>query len=673
MTRCGSAVRQYLAETDPDGPEISWIEDEHSTSILDGIPTNALLADRDMRVRYANAAALNALNAVAAYLPVKIGAVIGERVGVVFGIQEGTQSVPSESEDLPYRVRVQLGPEVLNLLVSAIHDRDHTYAGSLVTFEVVTEAERAAAENAVWKGVCRKTAMSWLFIDPDGVIRYVNDAMTSVVQKLERLLPCRADQLLGQSVEVLPEHSCTILTDRRYLPYAVRIHAGDEFVDVTAVRIDDDSNNMLGTLVSWQLVTEQVAEQQHQRQQTRNLRVVLDRVSDTAARLGGASEELAASSEQMNAGADVTSAQADAVSAAAEQVSANVQTVAASTVEMTSSISDIARHAGDAAGIAAEADRAARRTNDAVARLGDSTAEISKVIEVIDAVARQTNMLALNAMIESARAGEAGKGFAVVASEVKELARATTHATEDITRRVDAIRSGTQGAIDGIAEISGVIQRINEISKTIARAVDEQSATTDQMSRNVSEAAKGSAGIAHNISALAQGTQVTTAAAGDIGGAAAEISQMAAGLEQVVAQYMASGFKTLLAQFNVDFDEAIRVHGAWRQKLAAYSGNPDGSLNPALVGVDNRCDLGKWLYGEEQRFAGKSDYSELVQAHARFHKAAAALVRRIDAGADVRGELAPGAANEFNRCSSQVVGLIEKMKLQEKTGAAGAA
>src|SRR5262249_33003978 len=167
----------------------------------------------------------------------------------------------------------------------------------------------------------------------------------------------------------------------------------------------------------------------------------------------------------------------------------------------------IAKNATEAAKVASEALKAATLTNSTMTKLGDSSAEIGQVIKVITSIAQQTNLLALNATIEAARAGEAGKGFAVVANEVKELAKQTAKATEDISHRIAAIQVDAKGAVEAIKTISGIIGQVNDISATIATAVEEQSATTNEMSRSVSEAAKGSGEVAKNITGVAQAAQ----------------------------------------------------------------------------------------------------------------------------------------------------------------------
>jgi methyl-accepting chemotaxis protein len=260
-------------------------------------------------------------------------------------------------------------------------------------------------------------------------------------------------------------------------------------------------------------------------------------IGQNAQTLASSSEELSAVSAQMSSNATETSSQANVVSAAAEQVSKNVQTVATGTEEMTASIREIAKNASEAAKVASSAVSVAEKTNASVAKLGESSVEIGNVIKVITSIAQQTNLLALNATIEAARAGEAGKGFAVVANEVKELAKETAKATEDISRKIEAIQSDTQVAVEAIGQIGSIIAQINDAQNTIASAVEEQTATTNEMARNVEEASKGSSEIAQNITVVAKAAENTTSGAADSQTAAGELARMAAELQSIVSRF----------------------------------------------------------------------------------------------------------------------------------------
>ena len=261
-----------------------------------------------------------------------------------------------------------------------------------------------------------------------------------------------------------------------------------------------------------------------------DLRASIGQIGNNSDTLSTSSEELSAVSKEMGANATETATQAIVVAAAAEQVSKNVQTVATGTEEMGASIKEIAKNANEAAQVSTTAVKVADDANSTVGKLGESSAEIGKVIKVITSIAQQTNLLALNATIEAARAGEAGKGFAVVANEVKELAKETAKATEDISQKIEAIQGDTGSAV-------GAIKQINDISNTIASAVEELTATTNEISRNVAEAAKGSTEIAENITRVAKAAEATTEGAGQTEQAAVELSKMAGQLQELTQKF----------------------------------------------------------------------------------------------------------------------------------------
>ncbi|MAI30496.1 MAG: methyl-accepting chemotaxis protein [Rhodopirellula sp.] len=260
-------------------------------------------------------------------------------------------------------------------------------------------------------------------------------------------------------------------------------------------------------------------------------------IADNTTSLAGASEELTSVSQQMSTNAEQTTTQANVVSSAAEQVSQNAHTVSSGVESITASIREISESANEAARVASESVRVASAANDRITKLGQSSSEIGEVIKVITSIAEQTNMLALNATIEAARAGEAGKGFAVVANEVKELAHETGRATEDIRQKIDAIQEDTGEAVDAIGKISTIINKISDFQNTIASAVEQQTSTTCEISRNVSEAAIGSSEIAQNITQVVSAAESTAEGAGNMQMSAQELARMAADLRCLVEQY----------------------------------------------------------------------------------------------------------------------------------------
>jgi methyl-accepting chemotaxis protein len=269
----------------------------------------------------------------------------------------------------------------------------------------------------------------------------------------------------------------------------------------------------------------------------RSLSDVLAQLAERADVLAGASGELSSVSDQMSATAEETSSQASMVSAGAEQVSQNMQSVAVAVEEMGASVQEIAKNTSEAARMATHAAGEAQSTSVTMGKLGTSSAEIGNVVKVINAIAQQTNLLALNATIEAARAGDAGKGFAVVANEVKELAKETAAATKDIGQKIDVIQFDADAAIQAIGQIRETIQQIKDVSANIAGAIDEQLATTAEIGRTLSEAARGSSEISHGLVSVAEAAKETAAGSVSTQNAAGEMARMAAELRQLTARF----------------------------------------------------------------------------------------------------------------------------------------
>ncbi|MBX9648281.1 MAG: methyl-accepting chemotaxis protein [Xanthobacteraceae bacterium] len=317
---------------------------------------------------------------------------------------------------------------------------------------------------------------------------------------------------------------------------------GDEIGDLakTVVVIGENAEQKARDEAETKVKQDQIAAKQRKADMIKLADDFEGAVGEIVETVSSASTELEASAGTLTSTAERAQELTTMVAAASEEASTNVQSVASATEELSSSVNEISRQVQESARMASDAVGQARVTNDRVSELSKAASRIGDVVELINTIAGQTNLLALNATIEAARAGEAGRGFAVVASEVKALAEQTAKATGDISHQISGIQAATQDSVTAIKEISGTIEKLSEISSTIAAAVEEQGAATQEISRNVQQAAHGTQQVSANITDVQRGASETGSASTQVLAAAQSLSGDSNRLKLEVGKFLNS-------------------------------------------------------------------------------------------------------------------------------------
>jgi len=478
-------------------------------SMIENSAQNIMVCDKNGTIIYLNPESMNTLESLQDILPVPVGEIVGQNFDIFHKDSDYLRRLmKNPNKNFPRQAVLHISDKViLDLYASSLSDSDGKFLGLQAVWSVATEKIAKQEEAALKTSMIESAPINLMTCDLTGTITYLNPASIQTLIKFESQLPVKVSKMVGSKFDIFhkdPNFQQNLLRDpERNFPRKAILDYHGLILNLTANILRNQNGEAIGIQAAWVDITEQEAARKREEE-------VAKGVSENASMVSSSSTELNAQGEQMSGNVNAMIVEVNSATHLSDLMRQQMDSVMSATEQMASAIDEISSGAQEAAKISNEAVANASEANKIVSALGESSAEISNVIKAISSVAQQTNLLALNATIEAARAGEAGKGFAVVASEVKELAKETRAATEDITKKIEKIQNDTNRAIKSIGQITEIINRLSEIANNTASAVEEQSVTTNEMSKAISETNGGASQVAESmISLLKQATEIS--------------------------------------------------------------------------------------------------------------------------------------------------------------------
>lgn len=491
--------------------------------VMEKLPLNIMFCDLDLTLKYVNSNSVNTLRGLQHLLPCKLEEVVGKKIDIFHKDPEYQRKLLANDKNLPHKAIITFGDEKLDLNVNAVYGDNGDYIGAVVSWEVVTQKLKNLDTVAKYTSMIENAPVNFMLANKEGIVTYLNPSSKKTLGQIKQFLPIGIEQISGNSIDVFhknPEHQRRLIASDVNLPIKTKIKVGTETLGLLVTATYDSNKNYVGPMVTWEVLT---------------LKEELTSTLEMASgQLSSSSEELIATADQLKTNVLKTSNQTNLVAKSSENVTQAVVMVATNIQEMVSSIKEISQSATNAASISKKAKSKANDTNATILDLGEASKDIGKVVKVIASIAQQTNLLALNATIEAARAGDAGKGFAVVANEVKELAKQSASAAEEITNKILNIQETSNASVTAIEEISKVIDELNDIAMAIAASVEEQTAVTNEVSKVTEETRDNVQEITTSIQDVSHLANETDKGAGQTLEAANSLSEIAVKVKELV-------------------------------------------------------------------------------------------------------------------------------------------
>ena len=574
----GECVGQVVNWEEVTAARKAHAEQQRLEQMVANSPTPVILADKDYNITYMNPISLETLKKVQQYLPCPPDQIVGKNIDFFHKNAAYQRQILGNPKSYPHRADIKVGPEKLDLLVSAIRDAKGDMTGTMVTWELVTEQRRAEFESQKMDAMITNAPINIILADKDLKITYANPATVKSLQPLAHLLPVPLDRVVGSSVDIFhkdPTHQRRILANYKTFPHTAHIKLGENTLNLLVSAIYDKKGDYLGPMVTWENITERLAMEERQRQMQKEAQdkaqELQDKVSqllvtvkaaaggdltalvtvkgaDAIGQLGEGLEQMinglksvisqiVESAQQFAEGARVVSEGSVSLSDGAQSQSASVEEMSGSIQALNKMIEGVATNAKELNQIATDTSTRAEEGGHAVAKnveamklIDKSSEQIAEIIGVISEIASQTNLLALNAAIEAARAGEHGLGFAVVADEVRKLAERSSQAAKEINT---LIKESTHRVKEG-AELSeqtgAALQKIIEGVERTAKGISQIAEATTEQAQTANEVNTG-------VQSIASVTENNASAAEEMSGSAEELSGQAQQMKDLVGSF----------------------------------------------------------------------------------------------------------------------------------------